>query len=189
MSKQRGFTLIELLVVMSISAILMALAAPSFKRLLQANQIGSAVNTFMADARFARSEAVRLGGSVVMCRSDLPEAVNPACGTGSGPGTNGWVSGWIIFQDLNNNGNRNTTDPILRVQSAINTVDSIADAGTSTKLVFTATGRLKNLSSATQWQFGSNNNFTSDLQRVVCVSLGGRVRIAGDGTAACGSSG
>lgn len=58
MNRSRGFTLIELLVEMAIAAILIALAAPSFKRLIQSNTISSNVNTFMADLRFARSEAI-----------------------------------------------------------------------------------------------------------------------------------
>ena len=189
LKKPGGFTLIELMVVMAIVAVLVTLAAPSFTRQIQSTQISNGVNTFMSDLRFARSQAIRLGGMVVMCRSDAPEAANPTCGSGSGPGGNGWVSGWIIFQDLNNNGNRNAGEPILRVQAANTSINSIAEAGasSSTKIKFTATGRLLNLSSATQFQFGGNPTFANDVQRVLCVSLGGRARIAGDGLASCGT--
>jgi type IV fimbrial biogenesis protein FimT len=69
------------------------------------------------------------------------------------------------------------------------TLDAITEAGTTTagKLRFTATGRLLNPNSATQLTFGGGN-YAMDLQRVTCVSLGGRARIAGDGNAACGST-
>lgn len=189
MSKDRGFTLIELMVVIAIVAILTTLAAPSFKRTIQSNAMSSTVNMFMADLRYARSEAVRRGGTVVMCRSDAPEATNPTCGSGSGPGGNGWVSGWIIFYDLNGNGAKTSTEPLLRVQAPISSIDSIVEGGSSssTKLRFTGTGRLLNLSSATSLQFGGSN-FSNDMQRVLCISLGGRARIAGDGTASCGTS-
>ncbi|MES2363645.1 MAG: GspH/FimT family pseudopilin [Pseudomonadota bacterium] len=188
MDNSRGFTLIELLVVITIAVILTALAAPSFTRLTQSNTISSNVNTFLADMRFARSEAIRLGGAVVMCRSDAPEASSPVCGSGSGPGGNGWVSGWIIFQDLNNNGTKVATEPLLRVQAPITSMDSIVETGSSssTKIRFTTTGRLLNLSSATQIQFGGGN-YANDVQRVVCVSLGGRARIAGNGLTSCGT--
>jgi cyclohexanone monooxygenase len=53
------------------------------------------------------------------------------------------------------------------------------------KIRFTATGRAQNTSSTFQIQFGSNAKFTNEQQRIVCVSLGGRARIAGDGTASC----
>jgi len=189
MNQQRGFTLIELMVVIGIVAILTALAAPSFKNLIQSNTMSSAVNTFLADMRFARSEAIRRGGGVVMCRSDAPEATSPSCGSGSGPGSNGWVSGWFIFHDLDADGVRDSTDTVLRVQGPLTTLDSIVETGgsSSTKFRFTATGRVQNLSSATEIQFGGNAKFSNDMQRIVCVSLGGRARVAGDGTSSCGS--
>jgi type IV fimbrial biogenesis protein FimT len=191
MGKQRGFTLIELLTVVVIAAILMAAAVPSFVTFIRKTYVTSGVNTFIADLRFARSEAIRLGGGVILCRSDAPEASSPACGSGSGPNGNGWVSGWVVFQDLNNNGAINSGEPVLRVQSPIASLNSIVEGGgsSSTKFKFTATGRLLNVSSATHLQFGGNPEFSNDLQRVVCVSIGGRARIAGDGTAACGSHG
>jgi type IV fimbrial biogenesis protein FimT len=186
MEKQRGFTLIELLVVLAIAAILVMLSAPSLSRMIKSNSMASGVNSFMSDLRFARSEAIRLGGGVVMCRSDDPEGASPACGSGGGPGGKGWVSGWIIFHDLNTNGAINSNEPILRVQAPFSSVDSISDANTSKKFRFAPTGRLLDAASATQMTFGGSQ-FTSDLQRVVCVSFGGRARIAGDGTTSCGT--
>lgn len=61
--------------------------------------------------------------AVVMCRSDDAEAASPVCGRGSGPGGNGLVSGWIIFQDLDNSGQKVAAEPLLRVQSPIKSID------------------------------------------------------------------
>lgn len=121
-----------------------------------------------------------------MCRSDAPEAASPTCGAGAGPGSKGWVSGWIIFHDLNTNGTVNANEPILRVQAAFQSVDAIDDGGTSPKFRFAPTGRLLDAASASQMTFGGAE-FSSDLKRVVCVSFGGRARIAGDGTKSCGT--
>ena len=192
MKKSYGFTLIELLVAIAIAAILIALAAPSFKQLIQSNSMSSTVNTFLADMRYTRSEAIRRGGSVVMCRSNAPEAASPACNNLSGPGGNGCVSGWIIFYDQDGDGTRAaaSTDTVLRVQAPITSIDYIVESKASppAKFQFTATGRLLNLSSATSLQFGGNPTFANTAQRVVCVSLGGRARIAGDGNASCGTN-
>jgi len=188
MEKQRGFTLIELLVVLAISAILLMLSAPSLSRMIKSNSMSSGVNSFMSDLRFARSEAIRLGGGVVMCRSDDPEAASPACGTGAGPGSAGWVSGWIIFHDLNTNGSLDANEPILRVQAAFKSVDVINNtAANSPKFRFTPTGRLLDTASAVQITFGGGQ-FATDLKRVVCVSFGGRARVAGDGSTSCGTN-
>ena len=188
MKKSAGFTLIELMVVIAIASILMTLAVPSFKQMIQSNTISSNVNNFLADMRYARSESVRRGGGVIMCRSNAPEAASPVCNNGSGPGNNGWVSGWIIFHDVNGDGTRTAastaaTDPILRVQAAITSIDSIDQGGSSTDFIFTATGRLRPVST-TSMRFGGGD-FTSTTQRRVCVSVGGHARIAGDGLAAC----
>jgi type IV fimbrial biogenesis protein FimT len=183
MQKTKGFTLLEVMVVLAIAAILATLAAPSLQAQIQSNTISSNVNTFMADMRFARSESIRRGGSVVMCRSDDPEAANPTCGSGSGPGSNGWVSGWIIFHDWNNNNEQGNGEPLLRVQGPITSMDSISEVGSSTRFKFTATGR-QGLSGATSLRFGGDN-YPETRQRKVCVSMSGRVRVAGDGLAAC----
>lgn len=188
MQKLRGFTMVELLVVVAILAILTTVAAPSFVQQIRAASMTSGVNTFLSDMRYGRGEAVRRGGGVVMCRSDDPEAVAPTCGSGSGPGGNGWVSGWIIFHDLNNNGSKDASEPLLRVQAPLTSIDSILESGggggSSTKFLYTATGRMANTSSATSLTFGGGN-FTATQQRVLCVNVGGRARIAGDGNSSC----
>ena len=180
MNKSHGFTLLELMVVLAIVAILTMLAAPSFTRLIQSITMSSAVNTFLADMRYARSESIRRGGGVVMCRSDDPEAANANCGSGS---TTGWVSGWIIFHDRDNSGTRTSTgespEPLLRVQApitSINTITEKTDAATVFK--FKATGRLSFF--GTTLRFGSTPPYANDVQRIVCVNRGGYARIALD---------
>jgi type IV fimbrial biogenesis protein FimT len=182
MNKSRGFTMIELMVVIAIVAILTTLAAPSFKSLIQSNSMSSAVNAFLGDMRYARSESIRRGGGVVMCRSDNPESTNAQCGSGS---TVGWESGWIIFHNLNSGNQRNITgtniEPLIRVQGPIASVNTIAESGAASIFKFTATGRLT-LTSSTSIQFGSNPPFATDAQRIVCVNVGGRARISLDST-------
>lgn len=191
---QRGVTAMELLVVIAIVAVLVTLAAPSFREQIAAAQIGSAVNTFISDVRFARSEAVKRGSTVIMCRSNAPTAAIPQCDTDIGPNGNGWVSGWIIFEDRDRTAVYNATfdGPLLRVQTPLSgSVDSILETGNkaspSTKFVFTALGRQKALANATSLQFGGGK-YSTTQQRMVCVNWTGRARIAGDGSTVCTTS-
>jgi type IV fimbrial biogenesis protein FimT len=188
MCRSRGFTLLELMLVIIIVAILITFAVPSFQWMIQKVTISSNVNTFLSDMRFARSEGIRRGGGVVMCRSDAPEAADPDCNNGMGLGGNGWVSGWIIFHDLNNDGIRIADEPLLRVQAPIIAINFIVGNPSSiTTFSFTATGRLRSLTGATKIDFGAATMFAETAQRVVCVSLSGRARIAGDGSiSSCG---
>jgi len=97
--RSRGFTLIELLVILTISAILVAMAVPSFQAMIRTNRISGASNSMLSALDLARSEAIRRGANVVICRSVNSEAVNPACSSGASGGFNGddWAAGWIVF--------------------------------------------------------------------------------------------
>jgi len=168
--------------VVSIVAVLVALAVPNFTKLIQSTNVGSAVNTFLSDTRFARSEATRLGGTVTMCRSSNPEAASPACGTGS---TVGWESGWIVFLDQDHDGIRDANadptldDRVLRVQGPITSVGMITDKnGAATKLIFTPTGRMYSTASTTTITFGGS--YDVSVIRQICTTLGGRARVGTD---------
>jgi type IV fimbrial biogenesis protein FimT len=56
-----GFTLIELLVVISIAAIIMAIAVPSFNQMVGQQRVKAAANDFKSAVALARSEARKRG--------------------------------------------------------------------------------------------------------------------------------
>ncbi len=55
---RRGFTLIELLVVAAIAVIILVLAAPSFKQIIEMQRLKSVGSQVVTDLQFARSESV-----------------------------------------------------------------------------------------------------------------------------------
>lgn len=86
-----GFTLIEMMVVVAILAILAALAAPSFNEAILNSKLAAYANSFAASARLARSEAIKSGTTVTLCRSASDTAT--ACAT-SGE----WQQGWMVVK-------------------------------------------------------------------------------------------
>jgi type IV fimbrial biogenesis protein FimT len=93
--KYGGFTLTELMVTITISAILLAVAVPSFKDMINNNRISAQTNELVSDLTLARSEAVKRGIAVTLCIS-----TDRASCTG---GTN-WGPGRILFVDSNRDG-------------------------------------------------------------------------------------
>jgi Tfp pilus assembly protein FimT len=61
-----GFTLTEMLITVGITALLTALAAPSFISLLEKRRLTAAAEAILADLRMARSEAIKRNISVTV---------------------------------------------------------------------------------------------------------------------------
>jgi type IV fimbrial biogenesis protein FimT len=69
MKSPSGFTLIELMLTLTVAAVLMMIAAPSFREFLQNSRMSAQVNLFISDLNISRSEAVKRRTRVTMCKS------------------------------------------------------------------------------------------------------------------------
>ncbi|HRK56158.1 MAG TPA: GspH/FimT family pseudopilin [Burkholderiaceae bacterium] len=118
-ARRSGFTLIELLVTIVIAAILVAAAVPMFNSSISRANIRDAANGLLAAVELARSEAIRRGVRVSVCRVNNPWGNPPVCGTAvSGAYAAGdWATGWIIFTDNGATvGVFDTTEEVLYTQ-------------------------------------------------------------------------
>ena len=68
-SREAGFNLLELLITMSVAAILLTIAVPSFRYVTNSNRIAGEVNGLLGDLQFARAEAIKEGRTVTVCVS------------------------------------------------------------------------------------------------------------------------
>ncbi len=89
-AKSRGFTLVELLVTLTVAAILMGVAAPSFEQALANSQQTTVYNSVVSSMRLARSEAIKQSSSVSVCARASSTA--KTCGSD-------WNQGWLVFTD------------------------------------------------------------------------------------------
>jgi len=64
-----GFTLIELMIAVVVVAITLSLAIPGFKSIIHANRAATVSNQLISALHLARSEAVKRGRDVVVCRN------------------------------------------------------------------------------------------------------------------------
>ncbi len=96
-----GFTMIEVMITLVVVSILLSVAVPSLDSMIKNSRLSSRMNSIITDIHFSRSEAVKRGTTVIMCRSANPDAITPACG-----GTQKtWTDGYLVFADDGNHTN------------------------------------------------------------------------------------
>ncbi len=82
-----GFTLIELMVTIAIAAILMSMAAPSFRSMLVNNRMSAAANGFFNALNYARNTALSGNTTIVVC--PVGAFNSTTCGAS-------WAAGWMV---------------------------------------------------------------------------------------------
>lgn len=120
MSFQRAFTLVELMVVIAVMAILATAGIPAFQKLINSNQLTAVSNDFITSLNYTRSEAIKRGTRVTMCRRKVDNGA-PVNECGNNNDGTGWDTGWITFADPNGDAQFDTTDGdlLLRVHDQV----------------------------------------------------------------------
>ena len=173
--RSAGFGLLEILVVLGLIATLAALAAPSLNGLWLRRSVQAAGEALVADLRRARSEAIQRGAIVAVCAS----ADGQACSASPA-----WRDGWIVFVDTDANRRRDSGEELIRVQSRLAGLSSVASAAAANdKSVFSyhPTGWAK---AASQTLLLSPNG-RGAAARVVCISSQGRPTLRPEGWTQC----
>ena len=110
-NQSKGFTLLELLTGVTILAITMALAGPSFVQMIKDNRIDGATSDFVGALQLAKTESAARTRPVSICKSN-DDATNCV-------GGGDWQQGWLVFTDLNADGNIDGDDTIVFINEAL----------------------------------------------------------------------
>jgi type IV fimbrial biogenesis protein FimT len=105
-----GFTLVEIMVTVAISGALIGLGTPSMRSLLARHAAANQANELLDALRLARSEAMKRGGPVILCKTDPASAA--LCSTDERVN---WQT-WMVFADANRSGVYEPGDTIVRSQ-------------------------------------------------------------------------
>lgn len=152
---------------MSIVAILLAIAIPSYKYVTTANRMSGEINGALGDMQFARSEAIKEGQTVTICVS----ANGTTCS-----GADTWNSGWMVYSG--SGGQPANQSAILRVQAPFATgvnADSLLPAsGTTSAVQFNQEGFAMGLGGNVVLQLHDptgNSTYTRCLQITIVGAL------------------
>lgn len=166
-----GLTLVEVMVTVAILALLLGLAVPSFKPLLDRWRVQQAVGAMTSTMQLARSEAIKRGGNVVIQKN-----ANNTDGCTLAATAADWGCGWIVFVDSDTSGSFTAGEEILqsaRIPSGITVVHSTGAA----VIRVDRWGKMDGLNAKSFVLAPSPDGTTSPATRSVCVAAGGRIRI------------
>ena len=173
MKTQNGFTLIELLVGMAIAAVLLTIAAPSFTGTIERNQLSTKINEMVSTLQYARSESVKRGQRISVCKSDD----NTNCGA------NGYEEGWIVFIDNNPaNGDLDAGEEVLKVYEQLDSGFTLRGNNRFVDFIsYIPTGGIANADpTAAQDHFVLCKKNDTSKSRAIFIITSGRVRQAKD---------
>ena len=98
------------MVTLSLTALSAAAGVPMLKDVANAMRLNSASEGYFHGLMLARSEAIKRGGRVVLCKS-----TDAATCTTQGR----WEQGWLVFHDVNNNAKLEAGEAVLARQEAL----------------------------------------------------------------------
>ncbi len=157
-----GFTTVELMVSVTIMAILLGVAIPSFQDASLNSQLRSMANNLVASSHLARSEAFKRNAVVTLCVSSN----GTTCGTG------GWEQGWIV----------RTATNVLERQQAVASGYRISAAGGNASLLFQPTGAGSTADTLTVCRATPS---VGKVQRTVAIDAAGRVTVSPSSSTTC----
>lgn len=103
---QSGLTLLELVMGVSVMAVVLAIAAPSFRQITESNRFAGTSHELTVSLTTARTLAISRGHRVSVC----PMTHDQRC-----TGSNDWSQGWMVFLDAERTGQPKDATAILQV--------------------------------------------------------------------------
>jgi type IV fimbrial biogenesis protein FimT len=132
-----GFTLVELMITVSLMAILLALAIPSYQRFLQRARIDTEATNLQSFLMLARGESIKRGQNIWVSN-----------------GNGGWTGSLTAFVDRNGNRTQESGEPTIGVLAALSETVLVPSEQVSTGVGYGANGSIIGDSSLTNGSVG-----------------------------------
>jgi type IV fimbrial biogenesis protein FimT len=175
----RGFTLPEAITVLAVVSILSTVGVSSYQGFIIHSQLDAMSMRLRTDLMLARSEAIKRGQRVTLCR--LPPDSNRHCAGHSYQGKPSWRHGWLIYADVD-------ADRLLDQSKGDEILGVYAISGSPLQLKwnrgdYVSYGGEGALASGSGSFCVGDDTGVSELQRRLVIPWSGRLRTADE---ACG---
>lgn len=124
MNKQTGITFLELLIVLALIATLLVIGVPNFNNVSKRNRMTTNANEIYSAMQYARTEALRRGGSVAVTSTDGAD----------------WSTGLVIFADADSDGVLDSGEEEIRVWGKFASGTELTTEGGSEAIAFDSRG-------------------------------------------------
>jgi type IV fimbrial biogenesis protein FimT len=167
--------LIELMIGVAIMAVLLMMGVPSFQSAVASGRLTTSTNDVVSALALARTEAIRRGTRVTVCKS----ANATACTTAGD-----WAQGWIIFIDTTRSAGDAAVDGgeaiVASNAAASGNIVMVGSAGVANFVSFASDGQAKTMNGASQagtLRVCSTAPALSDARRArdIAITASGRV--------------
>lgn len=159
--KSSGFTLIELMVTIAVLAIIVTLGVPSFRNIIVSNSVGFDRDEFFNLVTFARSEAIKRGTAVTICKSNDGSTCTDSLA---------WSSGWLAFHDADGDGAKETGDDPVRSVPALDGQVAVSHGGGANRITYDSRGLLLRGQGVVTFSHSAGSQF----DRTVDIGITGR---------------
>lgn len=172
------FTLVGTLVVVALLALIAVMATPSFVAWHVRDQVDARAKALVPTLAYARSEALKRGARVMVCRIDAARHCLAACKP-CASGSADWSCGWVVMVE------RAGAQSALRLQPEFT---AVSVNGTLTDIAFTppagqVIGSFRSFELAPRYRSAATRG--DRWRRCVRIAAGGRARIV---EGACGGA-
>ncbi len=167
-TKNQGFSILELLVALSIAAILLVLASPSFSSLIANTRISTSANNFVSSLQIAKIESVARATTITLC------VRNP---DGDGclmPAPSNWQPGWIIFEDKDSDKFVDAGESVLHISEPLASKLTLkATPSITNAITYNSSGMLEGITAIQTFILCDDRGFI-DRAKGVVVTMTGR---------------
>lgn len=165
-----GYTLIELLVGLAIGAILLTIAIPGYSFLINGSRLTAVTNDLVTALHLARSEAIKRGVRVTVCKTSSATNTVPTCDVSAY-----WQQGWLVFVDGGTTGVIEFGDTLLRVQDSESLAVTITTSNYNNYVSYLASGRSQGPNGLAN---GAIRVCVDRNRRDIIINSTGRIRLA-----------